>query len=163
MRHGTLVTVTEGAFVGGPFLVFIPVAFCAALLGQARMVLEIAALHGRDTRSDARAADPLVLQGAYPDTLQAAPPWPRSAPGPRPRPTRWQGRSPRSPGRNRPRRPHDRRINSRGEPEEAGESGEAGETGEAGEAGEAEDRQARQTPPHRALRRPHADGRRPRP
>lgn len=71
VRHGTLVTVTEGAFVGGPFLVFIPVAFCAALLGQARMVLEIAALHGRDTRSDARAADLLVLQGAYPDTVQA--------------------------------------------------------------------------------------------
>lgn len=71
IRHGTLVTVTEGAFVGGPFLVFIPVAFCAALLGQARMVLEIAALHGRDTRSDARAADLLVLQGAYPDTEKA--------------------------------------------------------------------------------------------
>lgn len=69
--HGTRVTIAEGAFVGGPFVFLIPVAFCAALLGQARMVLELAALHGRNTDSDARAADLLVLQGAYPDLAQA--------------------------------------------------------------------------------------------
>src|SRR5690242_13079248 len=38
----------EGAFVGGPFIVLVPVAFCAALLAQAQMVLELAAVSGRD-------------------------------------------------------------------------------------------------------------------
>ncbi|MEU2434314.1 hypothetical protein ABZ611_33350 [Streptomyces sp. NPDC007861] len=33
---------SQGAFVGGPFLVLIRVAFCAALLSQARTVLELA-------------------------------------------------------------------------------------------------------------------------
>lgn len=70
--RGVRTTVAEGAFVGGPFLVLIPVAFCAALLGQARMVLEVAALHGHDTRAEARAADLLVLQGAFGDRREAA-------------------------------------------------------------------------------------------
>ncbi len=69
--RGIRTTVAEGAFVGGPFLLLIPVAFCAALLAQARMVLELAALHGRDTRAESRAADLLVLQGAYRDRARA--------------------------------------------------------------------------------------------
>ncbi|MFH7596010.1 hypothetical protein WDV06_13030 [Streptomyces racemochromogenes] len=60
-------TVAEGAFVGGPFLLFIPVAFCAALLSQARTTLELAALAGRDPTAPRRAAELLVLQGVYAD------------------------------------------------------------------------------------------------
>jgi hypothetical protein len=37
---------TEGAFVGGPFIVLLPVAFGAALLAQAQMALELAVLAG---------------------------------------------------------------------------------------------------------------------
>lgn len=57
--------------MGGPFLVLIPVAFCAALLRQARTVLELAALDGRTPTASARAAELLVLQGVYEDTRQA--------------------------------------------------------------------------------------------
>ncbi|MFF8196273.1 hypothetical protein ACF05L_36635 [Streptomyces bobili] len=57
--------------MGGPFLVLIPVAFCAALLRQARTVLELAALDGRDPTARARAGELLVLQGVYEDTGQA--------------------------------------------------------------------------------------------
>src|SRR4051794_24027497 len=34
VRRGHRAATAEGAFVGGPFLLFIPVAFCAALLRQ---------------------------------------------------------------------------------------------------------------------------------
>ncbi|MDX3526736.1 hypothetical protein P1P75_09835 [Streptomyces sp. ID05-39B] len=57
--------------MGGPFLVLIPVAFCAALLRQARTVLELAALDGRDPTARARAGELLVLQGVYEDTGRA--------------------------------------------------------------------------------------------
>ncbi|MDI2127644.1 hypothetical protein [Yinghuangia seranimata] len=70
--RGTRTSVAEGTCIGGPFVVIIPVAFCAALLAQAGMVLQLAALHGRDPRAETRAADLLVLQGAYPDQQQAA-------------------------------------------------------------------------------------------
>ncbi|WP_152627436.1 hypothetical protein [Streptacidiphilus melanogenes] len=72
VAHGVRASVTEGAFVGGPFLVWIPVAFCRALLAQAQFVLELAALAGHDPRTPARAAELLVLQGAHPDTESAA-------------------------------------------------------------------------------------------
>ncbi|WP_052441097.1 hypothetical protein [Streptacidiphilus anmyonensis] len=72
VAHGVRASVTEGAFVGGPFLVWIPVAFCRALLAQAQFVLELGALAGRDPRASARAAELLVLQGAYRDTRSAA-------------------------------------------------------------------------------------------
>ncbi|MEU6975674.1 hypothetical protein [Streptomyces sp. NPDC046371] len=68
VARGTRAATSEGAFVGGPFLVFIPVAFCAALLSQARMMLELAALEGRDPTDDERTAELLVLQGVYEDT-----------------------------------------------------------------------------------------------
>ena len=61
----TRVTVAEGALVGGPFIVLIPVAWCAALLAQAQMVFELAALAGYSATDEMRAADLLVLLGAY--------------------------------------------------------------------------------------------------
>lgn len=71
VARGRRNTVAEGAFVGGPFLLLIPVAFCAALLNQARTVLELAGLDGRDPTSPERAAELLVLMGVYPDTDRA--------------------------------------------------------------------------------------------
>ncbi|MBK3638413.1 hypothetical protein JHN52_37265, partial [Streptomyces sp. MBT97] len=71
LSRGRRATVTEGAFVGGPFLVLIPVAFCAALLRQTRTVLELAALTGRDPTERDRAAEILVLQGVYDDVPAA--------------------------------------------------------------------------------------------
>ncbi|MEE1753091.1 hypothetical protein [Streptomyces sp. SP18CS02] len=68
---GRRAVVSEGSLVGGPFLVLIPLAFCAALLRQARTVLELAALDGRDPMANARAAELLVLQGVYADTRRA--------------------------------------------------------------------------------------------
>ncbi|MFJ3922273.1 hypothetical protein [Streptomyces sp. NPDC090022] len=67
VARGMRRTVTEGAFVGGPFLVFIPVAFCAALLSQARTMLELAAVAGHDPTAPRRAAELMVLQGVYED------------------------------------------------------------------------------------------------
>ncbi|MGV9315714.1 hypothetical protein ACWDR0_26550 [Streptomyces sp. NPDC003691] len=71
VARGRRNTVAEGAFVGGPFLLLIPVAFCAALLNQARTVLELAGLDGRDPTSPERAAELLVLMGVHPDTEAA--------------------------------------------------------------------------------------------
>ncbi|MEU8618983.1 hypothetical protein [Streptomyces sp. NPDC048623] len=68
VTRGTRTAAAEGMFVGGPFLVFVPFAFCAALLSQARTVLELAALAGRDPADPERAAELLVLQGVYADT-----------------------------------------------------------------------------------------------
>jgi hypothetical protein len=65
------VTMTEGAFVGGPFIVLIAVAFCAALLAQAQMVFELAAAGGRSPVDRLRAAELLVLLGAYSSTDEA--------------------------------------------------------------------------------------------
>ncbi|MEV0173212.1 hypothetical protein AB0I00_19100 [Streptomyces sp. NPDC050803] len=71
VARGRRAVVSEGSFVGGPFIVLIPVAFCTALLRQARTVLELAALDGRDPTANARAGELLVLQGVYEDTQQA--------------------------------------------------------------------------------------------
>jgi hypothetical protein len=65
VQRQTRVTVVEGAAVGGPFIVLIPLAWCAALLAQAQMTLELAALAGHSATDEMRAADLLVLQGAY--------------------------------------------------------------------------------------------------
>lgn len=70
IARGRRAVVSEGSLVGGPFIVLIPVAFCTALLRQAR-VLELAALDGRDPTASARAGELLVLQGVYEDTRQA--------------------------------------------------------------------------------------------
>jgi hypothetical protein len=71
VERQTRVCMTEGAFVGGPFIVLIPVAFCAALLAQAQMAFELAAINGHSATDMMRAADLLVLQGAYPTTEEA--------------------------------------------------------------------------------------------
>jgi hypothetical protein len=72
VERQTLVAMTEGAFVGGPFIVLVPFAFCASLLAQAQMVYELAAVAGRDPNDRMRAAELLVLLGAYPSTDAAA-------------------------------------------------------------------------------------------
>jgi hypothetical protein len=72
IEHQTRVSMTEGAFVGGPFIVLIPVAFCAALLSQAQMALELSALAGYAPDDEMRAADLLVIQGAYASTAEAS-------------------------------------------------------------------------------------------
>ncbi|MGW5424424.1 hypothetical protein [Streptomyces sp. NPDC003943] len=87
VARGGRAVAAEGAFVGGPFLVFVPFAFCAALLSQARTVLELAALEGRDPEDPERAAELLVLQGVYEDTdaaRAALDARPEPAPGERP-------------------------------------------------------------------------------
>lgn len=71
IRAQSRVAAAEGGFVGGPFIVLIPVAFCAALLAQAQMVYELAAVSGRDPRDAMRAADLLVLLGAHDSTAEA--------------------------------------------------------------------------------------------
>jgi hypothetical protein len=71
IEHQTRVAMTEGAFVGGPFILLIPVAFCAALLAQAQMSLELAALAGYAADDEMRAADLLVIQGAYGSNSEA--------------------------------------------------------------------------------------------
>lgn len=72
IQRQTRVAMTEGAFVGGPFIVLIPIAFCAALLVQAEMVFELAAVGGHEPKDRMRAAELLVLLGAYESTDAAA-------------------------------------------------------------------------------------------
>jgi hypothetical protein len=72
IEHQTRMSMTEGAFVGGPFIVLLPVAFCAAMLAQAQMVLELAALAGYAPDDEMRAADLLVIQGAHASTAEAS-------------------------------------------------------------------------------------------
>ncbi|MER7706664.1 hypothetical protein ABTX81_27675 [Kitasatospora sp. NPDC097605] len=69
--HARRVSQSEGAFVAGPFLWMAPFAFCTALLAQGQMLLEIAALSGKDPTDRARAPELLVLQGAHPDLASA--------------------------------------------------------------------------------------------
>ncbi|GAA5025841.1 hypothetical protein GCM10023335_60850 [Streptomyces siamensis] len=71
ITRGHRAVVAEGAMVGGPFLVLVPFAFCAALLRQGRTVLELAALDGHDPTTSARVAELLALQGVYEDTPRA--------------------------------------------------------------------------------------------
>jgi hypothetical protein len=71
VQHQTRVCMTEGAFVGGPFIFLLPIAFCAALLAQAQMAFELAAINGYSATDRMRAADLLVLQGAYSTTEEA--------------------------------------------------------------------------------------------
>ena len=71
-QQGVRETSREGGFVGGPFMLFVPVAFVAALLAQIKMLLRMAALAGRDPRAPRRAAELLVIMGVYKDVAQAA-------------------------------------------------------------------------------------------
>ncbi|MEE1786334.1 hypothetical protein PUR71_26025 [Streptomyces sp. SP17BM10] len=72
IARGRRISQSEGAFVGGPFTVLVPFAFCTALLTQSRMMLELAAVTGREPTEGARAAELLVIQGVYGDERQAA-------------------------------------------------------------------------------------------
>ncbi|MFF8309786.1 hypothetical protein [Streptomyces lydicus] len=91
IAHGTRVTIVEGAALGGPFVVLMPVSFVAALLSQAQMILEVAALAGHDPRSEKRVADLLVLQDVYPSVEEAE----RALVGVRRHPPGGRGRLPR--------------------------------------------------------------------
>lgn len=71
VHRGVRSSVAEGSFLGGPFMVLLPIAFCGALLAQFRMVLELAALSGRDPRDDAVVADLLVIQGVHRTVAEA--------------------------------------------------------------------------------------------
>ncbi|MFB7370693.1 hypothetical protein ACFC0D_12725 [Streptomyces sp. NPDC056222] len=70
-ERGRRAVTAEGSFVGGPFMLLVPFAFCGAMLLQARTILELAVLEGRDTTDPERAAELLVLQGVYEDTATA--------------------------------------------------------------------------------------------
>ncbi|MEV7217750.1 hypothetical protein AB0O31_32235 [Kitasatospora cineracea] len=71
ITHGIRLTLVEGCVVGGPLILLVPVAFCAGMLAQARMVLELAALAGADGDHAERSAELLVLQGVYPTVPDA--------------------------------------------------------------------------------------------
>ncbi|NUP52813.1 MAG: hypothetical protein HOW97_36645, partial [Catenulispora sp.] len=71
LRRGTRSAVSRGALIGGPLLALAPYGFCAALLVQNRIVLELATLAGRDPTTPERAAELLVLQDAFPDLAAA--------------------------------------------------------------------------------------------
>ncbi|MEU3353162.1 hypothetical protein [Streptomyces sp. NPDC037389] len=96
ISRGTRVTIAEGAVVGGPFIVLIPVSFVAALLARAQMVLELAAVAGHDPKSEHRVAELLILQDVYAsvdeanDALARAERQPPGGPGRVPRRTRWR-------------------------------------------------------------------------
>lgn len=72
VRQGVRETSREGGFVGGPFIVFVPVAFVAALLAQIKMLLRMAAVADRDPREPQRAAELLVIMGVHKGVGQAA-------------------------------------------------------------------------------------------
>ncbi|MFD7729817.1 hypothetical protein ACFV6F_05460 [Kitasatospora phosalacinea] len=65
ITHGIRLTLVEGCVVGGPLILLVPVAFCAGMLAQARMVLELALLAGAEGDRAERSAELLVLQGVY--------------------------------------------------------------------------------------------------
>lgn len=71
ITRGRRVSQSEGAFVGGPLIVLAPFAFCTALLTQSRMMLELAAVAGREATDPARAAELLVIQGVHADEERA--------------------------------------------------------------------------------------------
>jgi hypothetical protein len=72
LRHDTIVmSRVNGAVAGTPFFVALLPAYLSFLWAQARMVMRIAALHGRDPTAPGMAAEILVLRGIYPDTESA--------------------------------------------------------------------------------------------
>jgi hypothetical protein len=56
---------TNGALAGTPFLIALVPAYVSVLWEQARMVMRIAALYGRDPRDPAFASEMLALRGLY--------------------------------------------------------------------------------------------------
>lgn len=71
VRETTTVSRVDGAVAGTPFFIALVPAYVAFLWGQARMLLRIAALRGRDPGDPAIAAELLALRGIHP-TVEAA-------------------------------------------------------------------------------------------
>ncbi|MFJ8622698.1 hypothetical protein ACIRD3_07605 [Kitasatospora sp. NPDC093550] len=65
ISRGVRRSVVDGSFLGGPFILLLPVAFLGALLAQLQMVLELAALSGLDPRGEEAAVEVLVVQGVH--------------------------------------------------------------------------------------------------
>ncbi|MEU8926947.1 hypothetical protein AB0D10_39530 [Kitasatospora sp. NPDC048545] len=72
IARGVRRSVVDGSFLGGPFILLLPVAFVAALLAQLRMVLELAAMAGHDPCGGDAAVEVLLVQGVYPTPEDAA-------------------------------------------------------------------------------------------
>jgi hypothetical protein len=72
VRETTAVARVDGAVAGTPFFIALVPAYIAFLWAQARMVLQIAALRGRDPGDPALAAELLALRGVYPSKEEAA-------------------------------------------------------------------------------------------
>jgi hypothetical protein len=70
-RMTTAASRVDGAVAGTPFFVALVPAYVTFLWAQARMVLRIAALHGRDPTDSAIAAEVLFLRGVYPSVPEA--------------------------------------------------------------------------------------------
>jgi hypothetical protein len=72
LRRSTLVVSRiDGAVSGTPFFIALVPAYVAFLWAQARMVLRIAALYGRDPTDPRIAAELLALRGVYPSVDEA--------------------------------------------------------------------------------------------
>ncbi|MFJ9776521.1 hypothetical protein ACIRVF_35670 [Kitasatospora sp. NPDC101157] len=69
--RGVRRSVVDGSFLGGPFVLLLPVAFIGALLAQLRMVLELGALAGRDPCDQEAAVEILLVQGVHPTRAKA--------------------------------------------------------------------------------------------
>ncbi|WP_158835512.1 hypothetical protein [Streptomyces sp. NRRL S-350] len=65
VSRGVRRSVVDGSFLGGPFVLLLPVAFVAALLAQLRMVLELGALAGVDPCGDDAVVEVLLVQGVH--------------------------------------------------------------------------------------------------
>ncbi|MEV7775001.1 hypothetical protein [Kitasatospora sp. NPDC086791] len=72
IARGVRRSVVDGSFLGGPFIVLLPIAFVAALLAQLRMVLELAAMAGHDPCGGDAAVEILLVQGVHPTPEAAA-------------------------------------------------------------------------------------------
>lgn len=72
LQESIRVARVDGAISGTPFLIALVPAYVAVLWQQARMTMRIAALHGRDPRGPAMAAELLALRGVHPSDEAAA-------------------------------------------------------------------------------------------
>jgi hypothetical protein len=71
-RDTVMVSRVDGAVSGTPFFIALVPAYVAFLWAQARMVMRIAALHGRDPTAPGMAAELLALRGVYPSVAEAS-------------------------------------------------------------------------------------------
>jgi hypothetical protein len=71
VRETTTASRVDGAVAGTPFLIALVPGYVAFLWAQARMVLRVAALRGRDPGDPALAAELLALRGIHPSVEDA--------------------------------------------------------------------------------------------